>query len=145
MSPLIDELDATYSFGKSELETLRALESAGDTGPVALVNYFKLRTQARYPEGTDEPVAGWEALMRYSETSGERLAAVGGHFLVQGAALGNLFGEGEDWDVVVVGNYPHARAVLELLQDDEYRNAYVHRRAAVERQRVTAVVGTPNG
>ena len=66
----------------------------------------------------------------------ERLAAVGGRFVMQGFHLGSLWGQDDPWDLVVVADYPSPDSLLELLADHEYRAAFVHRRAAVERQRV---------
>jgi uncharacterized protein (DUF1330 family) len=51
--------------------------------------------------------------------------------------VGSLWGDDDvDWDLVVVAEYPDAAAVRALLDDELYRDAYEHRRAAVERQRV---------
>ncbi len=69
--------------------------------------------------------------------SSVRLAAVGGEFVVQALPSGTLWGDDEDWDLVVVANYPDASALAALLDDPEYRAAYAHRRAAVARERVT--------
>lgn len=119
-----------------EPDDAAALEAvAGEAGPVVLVNLFALREQATYTGGTDEPCSGGEALMRYAAVSGDRLAAVGGTFLHQGAATRTLWGD-EEWDLVVVGRYPNGAAVLKLLQDPAYLEAYRHRRAAVSHQRI---------
>jgi uncharacterized protein (DUF1330 family) len=69
--------------------------------------------------------------------SGEGLAAVGGRFLSQGMMIGSLWGgDGDDWDLVVVAEYPGVDDVRSLLGDPLYLEAYEHRRAAVERQQV---------
>lgn len=107
-------------------------------GPVTVVNLFKLREVADYPAGAGpEGASGVEAMVAYGAVSGERLAAVGGRFLSQGLMVGSLWGDDDvDWDLVVVAEYPDAAAVRALLDDELYRDAYEHRRAAVERQRV---------
>ena len=111
-------------------------------GPVTVVNLFKLREVAAYPTGAAPAGAsmggsGLEAMLAYAAVSGDRLAAVGGRFLSQGLMVGALWGDDElDWDLVVVAEYPDAAAVRALLDDELYRDAYEHRRAAVERQRV---------
>ena len=48
-----------------------------------------------------------------------------------------MWGEDDPWDLVVVAAYPSSDAVVALLRDDAYQAAFVHRRAAVARQRVT--------
>lgn len=107
-------------------------------GPVTVVNLFKLREVASYPAGSGlEGSSGLEAMLTYAAVSGARLAAVGGRFLSQGLMVGSLWGsDGVDWDLVVVAEYPSADAVRSLLSDAAYLEAYEHRRAAVEAQRV---------
>jgi uncharacterized protein (DUF1330 family) len=107
-------------------------------GPVTVVNLFKLREVAAYPPGSGrDGASGVEAMLAYGAVSGDRLAAVGGRFLSQGLVVGSLWGDDEvGWDLVVVAEYPDIGAVRALLGDQLYRDAYEHRRAAVERQRV---------
>jgi uncharacterized protein (DUF1330 family) len=118
---------------------------AAPPGPVTVVNLFKLREVAAYPPGLARAAAsGLEAMLAYAAVSGERLAAVGGRFLSQGLMVGSLWGDDEvGWDLVVVAEYPQIGAVRALLDDPQYRAAYEHRRAAVERQRV--VISTQLG
>lgn len=112
--------------------------AAAPPGPVTVVNLFKLREVALYPPGLPHPAAsGLEAMLAYAAVSAERLAAVGGRFLSQGLMVGSLWGDDEvDWDLVVVADYPDIGAVRALLDDPQYRDAFEHRRAAVDRQRV---------
>jgi uncharacterized protein (DUF1330 family) len=112
--------------------------AAAPPGRVTVVNLFKLRKVAAYPPSLARPaVSGLEAMLAYAAVSGERLAAVGGRFLSQGTMLGSLWGDDEvGWDLVVVAEYPQIGAVRALLDDPQYHDAYQHRRAAVERQRV---------
>ena len=110
---------------------------AAPAGPVTVVNLFKLREVAAYPSGSGRaPASGLEAMLAYGAVSGDRLAAVGGRFLSQGLMVGALWGDDVGWDLVVVAEYPDIGAVRALLDDPQYREAYEHRRAAVERQRV---------
>ena len=103
----------------------RALFATGDSGPVVVVNAFKVRDR--------------EAMMAYAATSVHALARVGGRFLASSAALTPLFGTPADANLVVVGWYPDRAALLALLRDPEYRAAFAHRRAALESQWVMAV------
>jgi uncharacterized protein (DUF1330 family) len=117
----------------------RALLEAPADGPVTLVNLFKLRRTAQYRAGEDDgadAVSGQEAMMRYASVSGAALERAGGRFLVLGPVAGTLIGENEDWDAVAVGSYPNRRALLALFNDEAYRDAWQHRRAALDRQRV---------
>ena len=115
----------------------RALE---DTPPglVTVVSLFKVRDVASYPAGSPKDgLSGLEAMLAYAAVSGDRLGAVGGRFLSQGLMVGSLWGGSDaDWDLVVVAEYPDVDALRSLLDDPAYLEAYEHRRAAVERQRV---------
>ena len=116
----------------------RLLTRPAGGGPV-LVNLFKLRKQARYPAdtpGSPPPATGPEAFARYSAVSVPGLARVGGRFLAAGPFASTLMGEDEDWDLVAVGGYPDNAAVVALFEDPAYRDAFAHRRAACERQKV---------
>ena len=117
---------------------LPVLDAIGE-GPLTMLNLFALEEEATYPDGT--ACTGLEAMLRYGATSGERLAAVGGAFITQALPTGVVWGEDADWDLLVVATYPSALAFWQLLADPLYREAFVHRRAAVARQRVT--VGVP--
>lgn len=114
-----------------------ALDAVG-SGSLTLVSLFALRAEAQYDDGTTS--TGVEAMLRYSAASGGCLAAVGGRFVAQALPTGTIWGEDESWDVLVVAEYPSTAAFWALLADPAYRSAYVHRTAAVARQRVTAAV-----
>ena len=116
---------------------LEALEG----GALTLLNLFALEDEARYDDGST--CSGIEAMLRYSAVSGERLHAVGGAFVAQALPTGAIWGQDEPWDVLVVASYPSVDAFWSLLADPAYRQAFVHRRAAVARQRVTAGAPLP--
>ena len=121
-----------------------ALATAGD-GPITLVNFFRLRATARYEggEGPADAGTGVDAMLRYAAVSGRCLESVGGRFLVQGLASGVLWGDDDRWDLVVVAEYPDRDAFFALLADPDYEAAFAHRRAAVDRQRVTVAARLP--
>ena len=105
---------------------------------MTIVNLFALHQVARYDNG--DTCSGVEAMLRYSAGNAERLASLGGGFITTGLPTGVLWGSDEDWDVLAVASYPDVSAFWSLLADPGYRDAFVHRRAAVARQRVTAAV-----
>lgn len=111
------------------------LDRLGD-GPITVVNQFALREVAAYADG--EECSGVEAMLRYAASSGACLEAVGGRFVEQALPTGVIWGESDGgWDLVVVARYPSVDAFWSLLGDPAYQRAFVHRRAAVARQRVT--------
>ena len=142
----LDRLVAWYGDGADGAAPTRAqwralLERPADQ-PVTVVNFFKLRGQAVYPEGTEATNAsgssGKEAFDRYAAVSGPTLEKVGGRFLLLAPFEAALMGAEEDWDLVVVGTYPDSEALLALHEDADYRSVYPHRSAALERQKVFA-------
>lgn len=129
------ELAAVYGeeAGPTALQWRRML--SGPAGaPVTLINFFKLRPTAGESTGMQE-------MMSYAAVSRPTLEKVGGRFLLTGPFAGTFMGEDEDWDLVVVASYPNREALVALHDDAAYREAWPHRAAAVERQRVVLAMG----
>ena len=134
MSPEHLQLARDYGLAVDDHGGIPALRAAGD-GPIVVVNFFALNETARYEDGP--PCSGLEAMLRYRAVSGDRLAAHGGRFVAQALSAGAVWGVDENWDIVVVARYPGVDAFWALLADSAYQEAFVHRRAAIARQRVT--------
>jgi uncharacterized protein (DUF1330 family) len=120
----------------------RLLDRPADA-PVTLVNFFKMRERAQYPDAAEapgEPESGQDAFSRYGAVSIPTLEKIGGKFLLIAPFEAVLVGESEDWDLIAIGSYPNSAAVLALFEDTGYRDAFHHRTAACERQKV--VVGS---
>ena len=129
-----DALAAAYGI---DPEVLRSLPA----GRFTLVNFFRLRDHAIGEAGLVDGRSGLEAMMQYAHVSRPCLEAAGGRFLTQGIPVGTLWGEdNQDWDIVVLAEYPNGDALRALLDDPAYREAYADRRAAVEDQRVVVSV-----
>ncbi|CTQ54935.1 hypothetical protein LP7551_03474 [Roseibium album] len=103
--------------------------------PVTLINFFKLRKEANYSDGT-KGVSGEEAFGNYAATSVPTMERVGGKFLFVGPYKGMFLGDDEDWDLVAIGSYPDLNTLIALYSDESYRGAFHHRTAACERQKV---------
>ena len=73
--------------------------------------------------------------MRYGAGSAPRIHAMGGTMTFAGRQERTFIGADEDWDVIVTATYPDRRAFVRLFLDPDYRAAFQHRRAAVERYR----------
>ncbi len=117
----------------------RALLERPQDQPITLINFFKLHAQAVYPAGAAQAAASGEAAFaRYAEVSVPTVEKVGGRFLLLAPFEATFMGETEDWDLVAIGSYPNAAALLALLEDEAYVAAYPHRVAALERQKVLA-------
>lgn len=119
------------------LKQWRMLLALPPSGPVSLINFFKMRKRAQYPRGSEAtPCSGEEAFQRYASVSGGALEQVGGQFLLVSPFKGSFMGQPEDWDLVAIGTYPNTDKVLSLFENAEYQQAYVHRTAACARQAV---------
>lgn len=73
--------------------------------------------------------------------SGDCLTKAGGKFLLVSEPVVPFFGEDERWDLVVIGSYPSAEALLDLFEQPAYHAAYVHRTAGCEKERVSICLG----
>ena len=114
----------------------REVIAADDAGPICVFNFVKLRGAAQYPADSGEgPASGVQAFMRYGAGSAPRIHAVGGTMTFAGRQERTFIGADEDWDVIVTATYPHRRAFVRLFLDPAYREAFRHRRAAVDRYR----------
>lgn len=106
------------------------VRSLRDDGPVVMVNLVRFRERS-----LDDQGSGWDAYSRYSEADMPLLKKVGGTILwaghVEGAALGH-FREGEQWDWVVLAQYPSRVAFLSMMTSPEYAAANIDRENGVE-------------
>ena len=108
--------------------------------PVAMLNLLRFRAQAAYPADhalAGAGLSGAEAYRRYGEDSGPVFAKVGGSILWSGRPELVLIGPADErWDAAFVARYPTAGAFLAMVTDPIYRQAVVHRQAAVETSRL---------
>jgi len=108
--------------------------------PIEMLNLVRFRERASYPEthpAAAEQLSGWDAYRRYSAESGPVFARVGGSMVWSARPELVLIGPPEErWDVAFVARYPSAAAFLEMVTDEEYRRAVVHRQAAVRTSRL---------
>jgi uncharacterized protein (DUF1330 family) len=143
-SSRIDRLVAAYADHPAECVPSRvqweALATLDEDRPVALVNYFRFRQQAAYPDGRRDTISGQEAFSRYTAVSGDALTRAGGRFLMFGKPAGPLIGSDRPWDLVAIGSYSSPQGIFTIFEDPEYHACMMHRTAAVEDQLVTLCV-----
>lgn len=127
----LDDLIAFYETADAHdaADRWRLLFDSSTPGPIALVNRFTLRERAQYSDARES--GGLEAFMAYAAASGPALERVGGRFLLSSPVLTSMFGPSDGTQIVAVGWYPDRQALLALLRDPAYREAFEHRRAAV--------------
>lgn len=122
---------------RAQFEAFKALPR--DT-PIHMLNLVRFRDRAAYP--ADHPLAGQdltgaEAYANYGQDSGPVFQRVGGSIVWRGTMEAMLIGpDGEYWDAIVVAEYPNSGAFLEMVTDPVYREAVVHRQAAVDTSRL---------
>ena len=107
---------------------------------IHMLNLVRFRDTAAYP--ADHPLAGTglsgaEAYTHYGTDSGPVFQRVGGRIVWRGAMEAMVIGPTDEyWDAVFVAEYPNSGAFLEMVTDPVYRQAVIHRQAAVETSRL---------
>ena len=104
-----------------------------------MINLLKFRN-GDAPEGT----TGVEEYRRYGDTALEMIAQQGGRILWAGTGDQVLIGDvEEDWDAVLLVEYPSRAAFVEMVSSPEYLEAHAHRERALERTIVIACTPAP--
>lgn len=117
----------------------KALASLPEDKPVVMLNLLRFREQAAYAM-PGEACSGHEAYRRYSQTSLQTIAAVGGSVIFSGRAHPSLIGPaGEGWDQVFLVQYPSAAAFQAMLSMPEYQASVHHRTAALADSRLVPI------
>jgi uncharacterized protein (DUF1330 family) len=107
---------------------------------IHMLNLVRFRDTAAYP--ADHPLAGTglsgaDAYAHYGTDSGPVFQRVGGRIVWRGTMDVMLIGPaGEHWDAIFVAEYPGSGAFMEMVTDPVYRQAVIHRQAAVETSRL---------
>lgn len=121
-------------------EAFDAFKALPHDQPVAMLNLIRFCERAAYPpdhELAGEAFGGAEAYRRYGEASGPVFQRVGGTIVWRGRPELVLIGPADErWNAAFVARSPTAAAFLEMVTDDDYRRAVVHRQAAVADSRL---------
>lgn len=96
-------------------DQLRQLRELDHEGPVVMLNLLKFK-----PDG------GAQLYDRYSAVAGRLVTELGGRILYYGAQMMPVIGH-EDWDAVLLVQYPSISAFLRMTSDERYQ-AVVHYR-----------------
>ena len=76
---------------------------------------------------------------RYGDAAVRMIEERGGRILWQGRAEQTLIGDrSEDWDTVVLVEYPSRRAFIDMVSNPEYMKSHEHREGGLERTIVVA-------
>jgi uncharacterized protein (DUF1330 family) len=116
-------------------EQLQRLMEAPDTGPVVMLNLLRYADQANDGSGR----TGRDAYMDYGALVTPMVEARGGSFLVFAAADETVIGPAdEEWDDMVLVQYPSRAAFIDMITNTEYLAAHVHREAGLADSRLVA-------
>lgn len=107
---------------------------------IHMLNLVRFKAKATYPAGhplASAGLSGAEAYANYGTDSGAVFQRVGGSIVWRGSMEAMLIGpDGEKWDAMFVAEYPNSGAFMEMVTDPVYRQAVIHRQAAVETSRL---------
>lgn len=116
-------------------ETFQLFKDLPRDQPVHMLNLVRLRARAAYPDGRE--ATGLEAYRAYGRDSGPVFRRLGGRQVWIGRPDLTLIGPGDErWDIAFIAEYPTGAAFIEMLRDPVYRQAVLHRQAAVADSRL---------
>lgn len=111
-------------------ENFAAFRADDRPGPIHMVNLVRLRAMADYPDG--RVATGADAYAAYGRDTAPIFARLGGQIVWRGRLEQMLIGPADEaWDLCFVAAYPSVAAFVAMIKDPDYRNAMVHRQAAV--------------
>jgi uncharacterized protein (DUF1330 family) len=127
-------------------ERLTAYRESADTGrPVVMINLLRFRERAVYPEGSAaEEATGLQAYARYGAATLPLIGVHGGRIVSSGRAdFAVIAPPGEEWDRVILVEYPTKQAFVDMIGSAEYQAVAHHRTAALADSRLIATTLVP--
>ena len=123
-----------------EREQFDAFKALPRDTVIHMLNLVRFKETATYPDGhvlAGQGLTGAEAYRHYGADSGPVFQRVGGRVVWSGTMEAMVIGPaGEHWDAVFIAEYPGSAAFMEMVTDPVYREAVIHRQAAVETSRL---------
>ena len=106
--------------------------------PVVMLNLLRFRSEAHYAPDMQQPArSGREAYAVYGREIVPHLQQVGGKLIWQGEARHAFIAPpDEQWDEVLLVEYPSKDAFLSMLKSPAYQEITFHRTAALEDARL---------
>jgi uncharacterized protein (DUF1330 family) len=128
-------------------ENFDAFKALPRDTPINMLNLLRFNDVARYPNGHSHAgrgLSGEEAYAEYGRTSAPIFTRVGGSIIWRGAMETMVTGPTDkNWELAFIAAYPHAGAFLEMITDADYKQAVVHRQAAVLTSRLIRFAPLP--
>jgi len=116
-------------------EQFHDLAAATDEGPVVMLNLLKFKARADSGDAT----SGEAAYRTYGDAAVAMIEERGGSVIWAGRADQVLIGDpADDWDQVLLVQYPSRAAFLDMVSQPAYQEAHRHRESGLERTVVVA-------
>lgn len=116
-------------------EAFAALRADPREGPIHMLNLVRLNDVAIYENG--EQRSGRDAYEAYGNISGPVFSALGGRIVWRGRfEQGLIAPDNETWDICFIAEYPSIAAFVSMFKNPTYREAMIHRQAAVRDSRL---------
>jgi uncharacterized protein (DUF1330 family) len=120
-------------------EQIKALIESELETPVVMLNLLKFAERSDGANG-DGAQAGRDSYARYGDRVRSMLETVGGRVLWQGRADSVVIGgEADDWDAVILVEYPSRTAFLEMTSSPKYQEVSKDRTAGLADSRLIAM------
>ncbi len=117
-------------------EQIKALVESDLETPVVMLNLLRFAER----EGGNGTGSGRDSYARYGERVRSMLEQVGGRILWQGRADSVVIGgEGDEWDAVILVEYPSRKAFLEMTSSPKYGDVSKDRTAGLADSRLIAM------
>ncbi|NRB40330.1 MAG: DUF1330 domain-containing protein [Pseudomonadales bacterium] len=126
------------SIDPSETQMQQLMELTEDGKPLVMINCLRYNEKSQYSADSDiEPSSGKQAFQRYGEESFPYISALGGKLVWMGAVIQSLIApEGEQWDDIVMVQWPNLAAFKALMDNSDYLALSHHRDAALADSRL---------
>ncbi len=126
---------------RPNFEQFRQLAQSPEKGTVVMLNLLKFKARA---SGVGDG-SGAEAYKRYGDAAFNMIEEQGGRLIWAGRGDQMLIGDPhQDWDQVVLVEYPSRQAFIEMVSRKHYQQAHEHREAGLERTIVVACTPMQN-
>ena len=120
-------------------DQIQALLDSDLDAPVVMLNLLKFAERSGSENG-DEGRTGRDSYARYGDRVRSMLEKVGGRILWQGRADSVVIGgDADDWDAVILVEYPSRRAFLEMTSSPKYQDVSKDRTAGLADSRLIAM------
>ena len=122
-------------------EQIQALLDSDLEAPVVMLNLLKFAERAGGDRGDgDSGQSGRDSYTRYGDRVRSMLEKVGGRILWQGRADSVVIGgDADNWDAVILVEYPSRRAFIEMTSSPKYEEVSKDRTAGLADSRLIAM------